>query len=151
MTCKYCGQPSPKEYYDIAMSMTDGEHKIFTIFGRTPAQLLEALNFYDKRKSQMTREEAHKKLNDLNYDTKEGIDYDLKVVEALGLIKFDEPKINKDLFRHGITLDNIKSLEHAGYKIIKQNSNVSVELTQHHAPHVPFRFRGKLKDIKQED
>src|ERR1035437_6166393 len=41
---------------------------------------------------EMTKEEALKRLMALNYDTKEGAEYDLKVLEALGLIKFKEEK-----------------------------------------------------------
>lgn len=42
--------------------------------------------------NEMTRKEAFDKLNKLNYDTKEGIEYNLAIFEALGLIKFKEEK-----------------------------------------------------------
>ncbi|SRR5216684_2184892 len=70
--------------------------KYVLMFGYTANEILIALKktyeypIYEKRNNQMTREEAYKRLQRLDYDTNEGINYDLKVLEALGLIKFEE-------------------------------------------------------------
>lgn len=121
MPCKHCGQLSANEFYKIYLELNEGDGKIFTIFGRTPQQILEALNFWDKvhycptcdnvvdkpctdkncnmeflnKEKLMTREETYKKLDAVdvpNYGRAISSNNLLNALEALGLIKFDEPK-----------------------------------------------------------
>lgn len=68
----------------------------------------------------MTRQEAIDKLG-LYYMPSQSIGL-INALEALGLLKFEEEKHPQcdELRRHGITNDNLKSLDAAGYKIVKQ-------------------------------
>lgn len=97
MPCKHCGQLSPQEFYKKYVDMLMDDKKIFTIFGKTPQQILEALNFWNSKHTQpisskehkMTREEAYKKLLTLNVPN---LNAYIEGLVLLGLIKFDEEK-----------------------------------------------------------
>lgn len=100
MPCSH-GYRSPRELYEKAIECRDG---IFTIFGKTAAELLKAIEFYDycygqpmkheqnycelckqqQEKTKMTRDEATKILQTCKYSF-------IDTLEALGLLKFNEP------------------------------------------------------------
>ena len=48
MTCKYCNGYTPEEYYKIAIQLPEYQNKIFTVFGKTPIDIIKALELYDK-------------------------------------------------------------------------------------------------------
>lgn len=110
------------------------------MFGRTAEEILKALEFYDgccydpkcpanqKEQSKMTREEAVKKISD-----KVGTHYDpttiLNVLQALGLFKFEEKKVEstnkitpEQIIRNYYIYPEqvINHLVNAGYVIVQQ-------------------------------
>lgn len=101
------------------------EDILFRIFRLKPQQIIDALLFYDthKGKFKMTREEAIGKTHGIggNIST-------INALEALGLIKFEEPKDTKlndaiGYSRRGSSYADselfLARLKDCGYKIVK--------------------------------
>lgn len=92
MPCSH-GYWSPAEYLKYA-----SEHifdKCINVFGRTSEEILKALEFYDRSKQEqikMTREEARKLISQ-KHDGVITAGALLNCLEALGLLKFDEPEM----------------------------------------------------------
>lgn len=103
------------------MSAQENEREIVMLFGKTACEILEALDFYEKGKTVMTREEAIKKCHGIMYPH-----VFIQALEALGLIKFDESKRKYIFFPHpdegkyNVSVyqdDAIKTLKEYGYTI----------------------------------
>src|ERR1019366_3896664 len=133
MPCSH-GNRSPRELVEAQIKQHDPTGYPSTImwFGRTTEEILKALELFDnsnykmiykanktyvsrpnvvKEQIKMTREAA------LNRVIKFGASEDtLNILEALGLLKFDEVNPYRAF---GITDHNLQALDKAGYMIIK--------------------------------
>lgn len=130
MTCKYCRQKSPREFYEAAMQLDEYKGKVLMLFGKTPEEIIRVLEKdqlmfekknegwqqantnppfpyvkYEKERPKMTREEAIKKLNEAAPGSMTNALF-VDRLEALGLIKFDDApnylKEAKDYLKSGI-------------------------------------------------
>lgn len=117
-----------QKLYNKVMSAQENEREIVMLFGRTACEILEALDFYEKGKTVMTREEAFNKIRGYFHIGKQN-DF-LLAIEALGLIKFDDPEplkikitTSNGLSWSTFTIDQIaKALEEYDFEIVPKGT-----------------------------
>lgn len=105
-----------QRFYNKVMSAGEHERQVIMLCGRETSEVAKALEFYDKHGSsdekwtefqlniegkKMTREDAMRILNNAKWADAKRF---LNTLEALGLIKFDEPKVE-------LIIDNVKDYD----------------------------------------
>lgn len=113
--------------YDFEQNALKAEKEIKKHMGYDSEGLAKVIYWYENKEKKMTREEALKVLNDAKWSDAGRF---LNTLEALGLIKFDEPPKRKYIFfpnpdagKDNISVyqdDAIKTLNEYGYDVIKR-------------------------------
>lgn len=110
------------------------------------SQQLRAIK-YNKQETKMTREEAVKKLLDTGRWSTEKADLQVSSLEALGLIKFDQP-VENFIPAYLIGNERVQKLIDNGYRIVKLGKNTTIKLDSCVLVD-KNTYNGKLVEIEQ--